>query len=117
MTGVAAGAHKARGIVGAARGGYVNTLIIDELAALEMMRLARDPHEFHYPDPSSPIRYPHPPAQRSSPCRLRPQATEPVPLMTMTPGARAVARLQASPGSAEKKARELSPSLKEFLYL
>lgn len=37
--GVAAGAHKARGIVGAARGGYVNTLIIDELAALEMMRL------------------------------------------------------------------------------
>ena len=37
--GVAAGAHKARGIVGAARGGYVNTLIVDELAALEMMRL------------------------------------------------------------------------------
>lgn len=37
--GVAAGAHKAKGIVGAARGGYVNTLIIDELAALEMMRL------------------------------------------------------------------------------
>lgn len=37
--GVAAGARKARGIVGAARGGYVNTLIIDELAALEMMRL------------------------------------------------------------------------------
>src|SRR5579875_2199349 len=67
--------------------------------------------------PSSPKRYPHPPARASFPVPSRPKATEPVPAMRTTPGRQASAPASATSASlltpmvcAERSSRATSRS-------